>query len=141
MKRIFIYSIHIFLLLLVSCTGSSYESNIPDVRFRVQIDLRDDDFLRAIGNYRVYDYGGYKGLIIYNLDGNTFYAYDLACTHNNGAHILTPQKQGSEPTIKCETCGSIFNLIDAGAPIKAPAVYPLRNYSCTRSTLTIWVSN
>ncbi|QZT36319.1 Rieske 2Fe-2S domain-containing protein [Halosquirtibacter xylanolyticus] len=141
MKRIFIYSLHIFLLHLISCSDSSYESNIPDVRFRVKIDLQNDPFLRAPGNYKVFDYGGYKGLLVYNLDGNIFYAYDLACTHENGAHVITSKKQGSEPTIICETCGSHFNLITAGAPIKAPALYPLRSYSCTRSNISIWVTN
>lgn len=142
MKRIFIYSIYIFIILLSSCSDSLTHSNIPDVSFRFAVNLQEDTFLNAPGNYRIFNGVGYKGVIVYNLDGNSFYAYDMACPHKDGNHKLsTSSTKGSEPVITCEKCGSIFNLIDAGAPVKAPAVYPLRSYNCVRSNMLLHISN
>ncbi|QZE13368.1 hypothetical protein K4L44_12325 [Halosquirtibacter laminarini] len=138
MKRIIIYSVLIF---LSACVDVVNGSKIPNVHFRYSVDLYQDQFLRAPGNYRIYPNIGYKGLIVYNLDGNIFYAYDLACTYKDGIHEISTGTKGSEPIIECKHCGSIFNLINAGAPVEAPATYPLKQYTCSKSNMSVWITN
>jgi nitrite reductase/ring-hydroxylating ferredoxin subunit len=76
-----------------------------------------------------YDYftGGISGILIYRLDMNTFYAYDRACPYDwedNGYVIFDPASM----QLKCETCGSTFNILNGYPMENSKAASPLRLY-------------
>jgi hypothetical protein len=115
-----------FVFLLTDCKKSS--NAIPNVAVDFNVYLNEPSYsaLNAPGNF-VYLTGGYKGIILYRFNIETFIAYDRACSYDPyvGAAIITVDSTGLG--LSDHNCGSKFNILD-GSVTKSPASLPLKRY-------------
>lgn len=135
----------ISVLWLYSCEDR-IGSNIPNVSFRVQINLNDPNYATlkiSDGNAVTIDeydrYGrraGYKGLIIIRSFGE-YYAFDRCCPHHidiaHPADKIMVEADGALAI--CPHDSSSFDIISGtGAPTPSSvAKYPLKRYNTTLS--------
>lgn len=89
---------------------------------------------------------GYGGIFIVNNWGDTTYPYlsfDAACTNEAPSSVSVVEvKENGTGIATCPTCGSQFMLFGGnGAPIKGPAVQPLRQYQTTSVNGRIIIRN
>jgi 3-phenylpropionate/trans-cinnamate dioxygenase ferredoxin subunit len=77
----------------------------------------------APGTVQVFEAGG-RSICLANLNGESFYAIDNLCTHDNG-----PLGEGtlSNGTVVCPRHGARFDL-KTGAVRALPAVRPVKTY-------------
>ncbi len=132
----------------VQCDNYVPNSNIPDVRVYEQINLSLPEWaaLRGVGNAVAYNdvctscsLVGYNGILIVKGADGLMYAFDQCCTHNpEERHKVKPNGALG----KCETCGSVFQLLDGlGAVTKGPATLPLRQYKTTVVNNVLLITN
>jgi nitrite reductase/ring-hydroxylating ferredoxin subunit len=71
--------------------------------------------------------GGISGIVIYRLDITTFYAYDRACPYdwNEDGYVVF---NSATLQLKCESCGSVFNVLNGYPFENSKADAPLRSY-------------
>ena len=71
------------LLIFVNCQKNSINKNpyIPDLKFDYDINLNlpEYDNLKFVGGTKIIDRIGYKGVIVFNLNGNNFLAWEASC--------------------------------------------------------------
>jgi nitrite reductase/ring-hydroxylating ferredoxin subunit len=84
--------------------------------------------------------GGVSGIIVFNIDGWSFSAFDRACPHDwdDPESWLLVEPDGI--TIKCQKCGSLFNILD-GSVITGPSKYRLRQYYTKYDGVRLYVSS
>ena len=157
LKRIVIvlFSISaLIILLLVNC-GKDQNSFLPYVRIDLRIPLANFNHLKISGNSILFQNEGYKGVIVVcvNPDTNLYYAYDACCpyeTDYSGVVEIKPVPNISFPPGMiyssaffgiCNKCGSEFNLMGAGQPVKGPASHYLQNYNINTAFEYLTVTN
>ncbi|MDR1878937.1 MAG: hypothetical protein LBQ64_05170 [Bacteroidales bacterium] len=126
MKYIYL-KISCLLCLLFVLNASCVDRNnaVPYTKVNFTVLVSSSNLIHVGG----YDYftGGISGILIYRLDMNTFYAYDRACPYDwedNGYVIFDPASM----QLKCETCGSTFNILNGYPMENSKAASPLRLY-------------
>jgi nitrite reductase/ring-hydroxylating ferredoxin subunit len=126
-------------LLLLSCSKEK-EGRIPDVPVNFHAPLTDPRLsrLNSNGGAVIINNYGVAGLIIYRRpDG--YSAFDRCSSVNPEKKCaVTPDHPGLTATDSCS--GSKFSLYD-GAPVKAPAVRPLKQYQVYANDVEISVIN
>ncbi|MCL1850954.1 MAG: Rieske 2Fe-2S domain-containing protein [Bacteroidetes bacterium] len=82
--------------------------------------------LNYIGGHEYFT-GGVSGVVVYRLSDWEFTAFDRACPHDwdDPDSWIWVEEDGI--TLKCQNCGSLFNILD-GSVIIGPSKYPLRQY-------------
>jgi nitrite reductase/ring-hydroxylating ferredoxin subunit len=136
MKHRFIFlSISLTILLTsLSCSNRTPDNNpnLPNIPVNVTISLNSPSYinLQVPGGWAYSDNGGIRGLIIYNLNGNDFVAFDRACPH------LSPTQNCSQMTVDsgikmiCPCDQAEFNILN-GAPLTAGINVSAREYRAT----------
>ena len=71
--------------------------------------------------------GGVNGIVVFNIDGWSFSAFDRACPHDWDDPDSWIWVEDDGITLKCQKCGSLFNILD-GSVIIGPSTYPLKQY-------------
>tara|TARA_B110000003_G_scaffold269426_1_gene300417 strand:- start:402 stop:824 length:423 start_codon:yes stop_codon:yes gene_type:complete len=104
-------------VLLLSCTNKGILNNcFPFVTVNESINLDLPQFidLQVPGGW-AYTSGGLQGLIIYNLNGNEFKAFDRLCP---GENISTCSQMIVDDNLRllCQCDGTEFNILN-GAPL------------------------
>lgn len=127
------------LLVVIACRKDN-EGRIPDVLVNFRASVTDPRLSRlnspggavAVENY------GVAGLILYNT-GSQLVAFDRCSSVNPQQRCaVVPDDPSLTATDPCS--GAKFSLTD-GAPVKAPAVRPLKQYLVTVSGNILQVTN
>ena len=110
------------------------ESPVPDFWVDFQVNIHNAEFsaLQNPGGW-VYVSGGYNGIFLYNFDGNTYYAYDRACT-DDIAHaplVYDEKKHELRHADTTANCNSRYTVLLHGAVTYGSAKYPLKEYNVT----------
>lgn len=121
----------LFFILLSGCSKSVIENDLlPAVTVNETIDLNLPKFinLQVPGGF-AYTSGGVNGIIIYNLNGNQFKAFDRACPH---LAVSSCTQMEVKNTIKlvCPCDNSEFNILN-GAPLTEGITRYAREYLVT----------
>ena len=114
MKKIFFL---VIIVLSLGCANNPINTNcFPFVTVDGTIDLNLPQFidLQVPGGW-AYTNGGLQGLIIYNLNGVQFKAFDRLCPGQN-LSSCSQMTVGSNLRIICSCDGSEFNILN-GAPL------------------------
>lgn len=129
MKKLFFAIISIFIL--SNCTSDDINNDIlPFVPINETIDLSLPEYINIqTPNGWAYTSGGIKGIIIYNLDGTQFKAFERAAPHiqpNNCSQMIIENSL----RMKCPCDDSQFNILN-GSPLTEGISYTAREYLVT----------
>jgi len=142
---------HKFSLLILSvfffsaCSNKPADrnNNLPNIPVNITISLNNPQYinLQVPGGWAYVENAGIKGLIVYNLNGSDFRAYDRACPH------LSPSKNCSKMVVQnsikmvCPCDNAEFNILN-GAPLTTGISFGAREYRATLvSSNTVAISN
>lgn len=130
MKKI-IYLI-LLIALSVSCKKDESNDEIPNVHvdFTMNLNLPEYFPLTAPGGW-MYVTGGVKGIVIYRLTLNDFFAIERNCSYQpaNGNRVSVDTTNTA--FLRDDACGSKFNMINGGSVENGPATRPLKRYNAT----------
>lgn len=132
-------------LLLSSAASCTKDQNsfLPSIKINLHISLVNYNFLTIPGNSIVFQNDGVKGIIVVcvNPDQSQYFAFDACCPNEkdfSGIVELQPVKNLITPPFTlfssdffgiCNVCGSKFNLLGNGQPVKGPATHYLQSYN------------
>jgi nitrite reductase/ring-hydroxylating ferredoxin subunit len=112
-------------LLLGSCRKDNVTNRVPYVYVNFLLYPNSLDYIPTGG--WVYSTGGYRGIVIYRMTEDQFFAYDRCCPYdpeNIHARVII---ESTGITVVDTVCGSRFLLTD-GYPFKGPSRSPLLQY-------------
>ena len=139
LNRFFIV-IFILTIISVSCKKDT-TTKVPNIAVNISIPIGSYVYrnLTTIGGW-VYVTGGYKGIIIYRKDNETFMSYDRACPYHptDNCSLIKVESSGLIAVDSC--CGSRYYLSD-GSVLKGPATVPLKSYYTTFDGNYITIAN
>ena len=134
------------LILLTSCSSSDLERNpyLPEFSFRFQVNLNlpEYDDLRYAGGSVLIPQLGHKGVIVYNTNGNTFFAWEASCP--NHAPSSCSQVQVSDFIAECSCEEYQYNLLTGqllNPPEDVETLYPLLFYRAEVRGNSVVISN
>lgn len=144
----------IIILLAVNCSKDQ-NSFLPYVRVNLRISLVNYNHLNIPGNSVLFRNEGFRGLIVVcvNPDLSQYMAYDACCPYekdNSGVVLIQPVKNLISPPgtvfssdffAVCNKCGSEFNLMGGGQPVKGPASHYLQRYNFSTGFESVTVTN
>jgi nitrite reductase/ring-hydroxylating ferredoxin subunit len=94
------------LILLTSCSSSDLERNpyLPEFSFRFQVNLNlpEYDDLRYAGGSVLIPQLGHKGVLVFNLNGNIFFAWEASCPNHSPNSCSQTQIKGVLAECSCE---------------------------------------
>ena len=82
--------------------------------------------------------GGVNGIVIFNIDGWSFSAFDRACPYDWDYLDARIWIEEDGITLKCPRCGSMFNILD-GNVLNGVAKYPLKQYYTKYDGWKLWI--
>ena len=134
--------------LLLSCSSDDNGQRNPflnEVSFQIEANLNLPQFddIRFAGGSVYVNQGGIRGVIIFNLNGSTFLAWEASCPNQAPNSCSTMEASGGLATCPCD--GLQYSL-GTGSPIPdaetgEASQYPLLNYSARLSGNSVFVSN
>lgn len=112
---------------LTACESDEQNNILPRVQVNETLILTNPEFinLQVAGGWS-YANGGISGLIIYNLNGNTFKAWERSCPHLKPSSCTRMTVENSFK-MKCPCDQSEFNILN-GSPLTAGINYGAREY-------------
>lgn len=123
--------IFLFVLLLASCSPDLSDDPIPFQPFpEILIDLNLPEYVKLKtngGNVYLND-GGVRGLILYRLNTETYFAYERNCSFHPQDACATVDADLSGLYMIDHCCGSTFSYTN-GQPTGGIAWRPLRRYA------------
>ncbi len=157
LKRIITSKIALVTVLLLITGGCKNDQNnfVPYTKINLRISLVNYNHLTIPGNSVLFQNEGYKGLIVVcvNPELSQYMAYDACCPYEkdfSGTVTVQPIKNLTSPPYTifssdffgvCDKCGSQFNLLANGQPVKGLATHYLQNYNIISGNLTLTVTN
>ena len=126
--------------MLVACMPSVEETNIPNVRVDIEVDLNsiDSQPLQQIGGFLYLD-GGVRGIVLIHTGLTEYVALDLNCTYQPAQANANVVMDDSGFFLQDSTCTSTFDI--HGFPTGGPASFPLKKYQITRSEDILFIVN
>jgi len=157
LKRNIITKITISALIILAIANCSKDQNsfLPYTKIYLPIPLATHNHLKIPGNSILFRNYGVKGVIVVcvNTDLNLYYAYDACCPYEkdySGVVEIQPIPNFTFPpgTVYssaffgiCNKCGSEFNLMGSGQPVKGPASHYLQPYNIITAFEYLTVTN
>ncbi len=157
LKRITPLKITLFALAMTLAFGCTKDQNtfLPYTKVNLRIPLSNYNHLMIPGNSVLFATEGYKGIIVVCVDPNLpqYFAYDACCPYEkdySGTVTIQPVKNLVSPpnTVYssdffgiCNKCGSEFNLMGNGQPVKGPSTHYLQSYNIISAYLSLTVTN
>ena len=138
----------------ISC-AKDQNSFLPLVRVNIPISLINYNFLTIPGNSMVFESEGVKGVIVVCVDPtmSQYFAFDACCPNEkdySGQVVIQPVKNLVSPPLIifssdffgiCNVCGSKFNLLGGGQPVKGPATHYLQSYHVITGFESLTITN
>ena len=126
-------------ILAVAGCKNQYQG-IPNVNVDVCIYIQDPSYqnLAGIGSW-AYVEGGSKGIVVYNLDNETYLAYERHCPYEPENTCSQVSIDDSNFFLEDTCCTSKYQLVD-GSVVSGPASLPLKAYrtSFDGNIIRIW---
>ena len=124
----------------LGCGGYKHP-NFPNVR--VNFWVYPNDVLSKLIIYHEHEYftGGVNGIVVFRLSEWEFTAFDRACPFDwddPDAPRVSVEDDGM--TLKCEKCGTLYNILDGGVIIGS-SQYPLKQYYTNYDGMRLRVHN
>ncbi len=137
------------------CCSKDQNSFLPPVRVNIPISLVNYNFLTIPGNSTVFENQGVKGVIVVCVDptSSQYFAFDACCPYEkdySGIVMVKPVKNLVSPPFTifssdffgiCNICGSKFNLMGGGQPVKGPATHYLQSYHVITGFESLTITN
>jgi hypothetical protein len=144
----------IIILFAVKCSEDQ-NTFLPYVRVNLRISLVNYNHLKIPGNSVLFMNEGFRGIIVVcaNPDLPQYIALDGCCPNekdNSGVVVVKPVRNLISPPFTvfssdffgiCNKCGSEFNLMGGGQPVKGPATHYLQSYSIIPGFESLTVTN
>lgn len=123
-------SVFLILSLLINCESDDQNNLLPYVLVNETINLSNPEFinLQVPGGW-AYANGGIKGIIIYNLNGSTYKAFERSCPQLLPSPCTQMTVEQSFK-MKCPCDQSEFNILN-GTPLTPNINYVVREYKVT----------
>lgn len=129
---------YFFLFLLFSTFTNCFKDNATQnnklpyifVQFDINLSLYNAE-LGFPGGFVVFENYGHGGVLVYNLDGTNYLAYDLACPHLNLEECGVPMRADAStlPSVICD-CDEgdvVYNVLNPTAEVNG-IVYNMQQY-------------
>lgn len=113
--------------------------DIPDVYVNFYLQPDGIDFLPS-NSWKIYEYEGYRGVLIYRIDQFTFNAYEMTCPYDAAEECARVQVDASGILLIDSCCMSTYNILD-GMPAGGPTTLPLKQYFTEYNGLQLHVYN
>ncbi|MDP4290641.1 MAG: hypothetical protein Q8908_06135 [Bacteroidota bacterium] len=129
----------VFLLFSSSCKDEN-PYNIPYVAVNFYVYPNGIDSDLGISGYKYFSRVGYRGIVVYRMTPDQFFAYDRTCTYDsqNPSAIINVDPSGLYAV--CPVCGSRYLLTD-GYPFKGPSKNQLVQYHTSYDGYKVFVTN
>ncbi len=137
--------IWIFLLLISLFSGCSADDNyrgnpnLPDLHFNLQLNLSLPEYsnLQFAGNHYVTYNQGVKGIVIYNINGSQFVAFELSDPNHPPSSCSAMTVEGVLASCGCDE--NVYNII-TGELSEGEGQYTMKPYRIQRSggVLEVW---
>ena len=138
MKKLFfiLTTVVFFTSCSVDLQNNDLLPNIP-VNKSINLELPQYINLQVPGGW-VYTSGGIKGIILYNINGTEFKAFDRACPSND---CSTPMTFNGSTKLKCSCDDSEYSILNGSSQTNGNT-FSAREYLVTRSSSsTLRISN
>lgn len=140
------YSIFFILLSFVLSACSSdddYKDNpyLIDQRFQFQLHLSLPQYeqLNFPGNHIVIPQVGLNGVVIFNMNNDMYYAYELSDPNHQLRDCSAMSVDQLEATCSCQD-GNVYSII-TGQPIEGGGIYAMKPYRVERLAESLIISN
>jgi len=156
-KQIKLANIVRYALIILAGSSCTKDQNtfVPYTKVNLSISLVNYNHLMIPGNSVLFQNEGYRGIIVVCVDPNSsqYFAYDACCPYEkdySGIVMITQIKNLTSPPYTifssdffgiCNKCGSQFNLIGYGQPVKGPATHYLQTYNIITGFQSLTVTN
>ena len=139
------YLVLIVFLVLSGCSKTAVERNpfLIENSFDQTINLALPAFdnLNYAGGSLYWPNGGIRGLLLYNLNGNTIMAWEASCPNHELKSCSTLQTDGLvSPTASC-SCEDYQYSLATGQPLTKEATYSLLFYKVQQSSTLVRIYN
>ena len=143
-KQLSVIIIIFITLIVVSLFGCNkdkeqQEGDIPYVFVNFYLEPNTIDFIPANG-WKYIDNEGYRGIVIYRINENTFNAYERTCPYDPQNDSARVEVDASGIILVDSCCMSKYNILD-GFPIEGPSTLPLKQYFTEFDGNTLHVYN
>jgi nitrite reductase/ring-hydroxylating ferredoxin subunit len=106
--------------------NSNPGSEIPNVYVNFYLQPNTIDFMQTQG-WKYYNEEGYRGVIVYRLDQDNFYAYERTCPYDAQKDCARVEVTNSGVLMVDSCCMSYYSILD-GMPVAGPTTSPLKQY-------------
>ncbi|NOX48618.1 MAG: hypothetical protein GXO89_16750 [Chlorobi bacterium] len=138
-----IFPVMVISLLFVFSCGKDEQNQgqgiIPNVYVNFTIYPNTIDYIPP-GGYIYYNDQGNRGIILYRLDQNLFYAYERTCPYDPDKDCARVEVETSGVIAVDSCCMSQYILLD-GSPFSGPSTLPLKQYRIQYDGSTLTVIN
>lgn len=114
----------------LGCKKDSNSPNVPyvPVDYTISLSLPSMSGLNQVGGYAYLNNLGYKGIVVFKFNADTYIAFDRSCTYQptEGCHKIEIDATNSF-VANCACCESKYSM-DGGLVLKAPASRSLTRY-------------
>lgn len=127
-------------ILFFACSDNTQLGNcLQNITIGVSTDLNNPININAQtpGGYTFLN-GGAKGILLFNINGSTFVAFDLICPN---ADCSSPMTFENGLTLKCECDASEYSVHLGGAPQTNGSNCPAREYRVLKNGTSIRITN
>ena len=123
----------VMLFILIGCSNDALERNpfLPAMRFSIPINLSlpQYDNLRFAGGAILLPNYGHKGIIVFNLNGNSYLAWEASCPNHLPSDCSQTQITGVLAQCSCEdyqyslATGQLLNPVESQSEIYSMVMY------------------
>jgi nitrite reductase/ring-hydroxylating ferredoxin subunit len=123
----------VMLFILIGCSNDALERNpfLPAMRFSIPINLSlpQYDNLRFAGGAILLPNYGHKGIIVFNLNGNSYLAWEASCPNHLPSNCSQTQITGVLAQCSCEdyqyslATGQLLNPAEGQSEIYSMVMY------------------
>ncbi|MGY5355376.1 hypothetical protein [Wenyingzhuangia sp. IMCC45467] len=121
-----------FFFTLTACVKSNFNQQntlVPNVNVNTYV---NPNYISLVGQFTIANGHGYQGIIVFNIDGNNFRAFDLGCPYTNPSECNIPmqvdQATGEMSCAGCTNDDITFTQYQTGVIIDEKEYY-LREYN------------
>ena len=139
------YIVLIVFLVVLGCSKTAVERNpfLLEKSFNLSINLALPAFdnLSYAGGSMYWPNGGIRGLLLYNLNGNTIMAWEASCPNHELKSCSTLQTDGLVSATASCSCEDYQYSLATGQPLTEGATYSLLFYKVQQSGTVVRIYN